>query len=155
MRLKYSVVGAGTVGVLSAIFLLSLLGFFPWSTLNCSTIEIDLCSGKMRSTRYILFIPLKTSISDTPLSRALTPTDRSANQNNWQPVATHSPGVSHSPYYTYHAALGQIRELDLIWEAREVPHELRRTQGLHLLELWEKGRLEDAKQFLNQVIECK
>lgn len=136
------------------VFCLSLFGLFPWSRLNCSTIDIDLGSGRVRNTRYLFWVPVRRTVSDSALTEELLQTDLMASPCEWQPVLTQSPGTRHSPHYRYHGALGQIRELEIYWETAGVPKKCRRMAAIHLLHLWQdSGDSSGAQGFLSNLIE--
>lgn len=136
------------------VLCLSLFGLFPWSRLNCSTIEIDLGSGRVRNTRYLFWVPVRRTVSDSALTKELLQTDIGTSQCEWQPVSTQSPRARHSPHYRYHGALSQIRELEIYWETAGVPKNCRRMAAIHLLHLWQdSGGTYGAQSFLNYLIE--
>ena len=80
---------------------LSIFGLFPWSGINCWQDEIDLNSGRIRYTRYLLWLPVTRSVRDSPLTIALSPDDWTNPGEDWQPVVTLSPGLHHSPHYRF------------------------------------------------------
>ena len=84
------------------LFSLSCLGFFPWSKINCSSIDIDILSGRVRHSRYLFWMPVWRSVSDSSLTKQLLREDLSDTKYEWHPVSTVSPHVYHSPYYAYH-----------------------------------------------------
>jgi hypothetical protein len=135
--------------LLGGAFCLSWFGLFPWSGINCTTIEIDLSSGRIRSTRYLLWLAAKSVISDTILTEALSPADLQGVQCEWQPVVTQSPGVNHSPHYRYHACLSQIRDLELFWRNGDVAKEMRRNDSLKILRLWRLRGCRDVWLYLD------
>ncbi len=141
---------AGIFLLLSITFCLSLLGFFPWSRINCTTTDIELCSGRTRYTRYLFWVPLERTISASALTEELSPDDLPGSQCEWQPVVTLSPRVRHSPQYAYHSALSQIRDLESIWKAKRIPKESRRADAIRLLRFWQKSGCREAQQFLDE-----
>lgn len=143
---------ARIVGLLVLIALgafgLSFLGFFPWSGLNCSMLEVDLDSGRTRGTRYLFWIPVRRAVADTAFTRVLKPADLRG-PPDWQPVSITSPSVKHSPHFYFHAAAWQIRQLEIIWGLAKTPVETRRAQVLEVRRLWqEQGRDSGAGEYL-------
>ena len=59
------------VAIPPALMALSLLGLFPWSRVNCSEAEIDIASGRIRHTRYLLGTPISQAVVDSALTKAL------------------------------------------------------------------------------------
>jgi hypothetical protein len=129
---------------------LSLFGAFPWSGLNCDTTEIDLYSGRIRSTRYLFWIPVRQTVSESALTHELLPTDIHADQVSWQPVVTLSPGVRHSPHYYYHGAIAQIREVQIRWELRADPKASRRAAAIELLRIWRSAGCSEGRRFIDE-----
>lgn len=140
------------VFVLSAPALLigaSLLGFFPWSPINCSHRDVDIRSGRVRFTRYILWLCVHESVEDSALTRALQPEDFAATIPAWRHAVTLSPGLSHSPHYIFHSAITQIRELELVWKHAEFTQAARRASAQRILQLWQQGGCDDdARPYL-------
>jgi hypothetical protein len=111
--------------------------FFPWTPLNCSHLDIDIRTGRVRWSRYLAFCKVSERVDQTSLVRLL-PSDRiAATEPDWQRVSTFSPGVNHSPHYRFHGAIGQIRDLELIWQDARVDASTRLRMALHLLALWQ------------------
>jgi hypothetical protein len=54
------------------LLVLSFFGLFPWSGINCTQSDIDLNSGRLRSTRYLLWLPVTRSVRDSALTSALS-----------------------------------------------------------------------------------
>ena len=61
------------VAIPPILLALSLFGLFPWSGVNCWQSDIDITSGRVRQTRYLLWIPVQRSVSDSALTRAVSP----------------------------------------------------------------------------------
>ena len=131
---------------------LSTIGFFPWSTINCSQSDIALNSRRTRHTRYLLGIPITRSVQDSALTRALSHEDTADLGENWQPVVTLSPGLHHSPHYRFHGAIGQIRELEICWEFGKMTQEARRQTARQVLHLWRQtGNYFEAGRYIQAV----
>ncbi len=62
---------------------------------NCSQSDIDLNRGRIRYTRYLLWLPVTRSLQDSSLTRALSPEDKANPGEDWHPVVTLSPGLHH------------------------------------------------------------
>ena len=147
----------GRLGLLALIVLgafgLSFLGCFPWSGLNCFMLEVDIESGRTRTTRSLFWLPVRRAVADTAFTRALKPEDLNE-PSDWRPVSLTSPGVRHSPHFVFHAAAWQVRELELIWGMVETPVETRRAQALEVRRLWrERGNDSNAGEYLASLLE--
>ncbi len=140
------------LSVLAAPVLLfgaSLLGFFPWSPINCTHHDVDIHSGRVRLTRYIFWLRVHESVEDSALTKALRPEDYAATTPKWHHAVTLSPGLGHSPHYAYHSAIAQIRELELAWSLAEFTPAARRASSKRILQLWQQtGGDDGAKPYL-------
>ncbi len=125
--------------ILLGMLVLSLFGLFPWSGINCTQSDIDLNSGRIRYTRYLLWLPVTRSVQDSALTRALSPEDRKNPGEDWHPVVTLSPGLHHSPHYRFHGAIHQIRELEISWEFGKMTPEARNETARQVLRLWHQA----------------
>lgn len=140
------------LSVLAAPVLLfgaSLLGFFPWSPINCTHHDVDIHSGRVRLTRYVFWLRVHESFEDSALTKALRPEDYAATKPEWRHAVTLSPGLGHSPHYTYHSAIAQIRQLELAWSLAEFTPAARRASARRILQLWQRAGGDDgAKPYL-------
>ena len=145
------IVGVGAF-LLAAPFLLSLVGFLPWSPINCWHYEVDIHSGRIRYTRYLAFVPISQRIDESALSRALHPDDLRDSHPDWRRALTLSPGVRHSPHYIFHSAIVQIQELDMVWQAGGFTPAAKRSSAKRVLALWQEGQSDDAaKPYLRAI----
>ena len=104
------------VAIPSSLLALSLLGLFPWSGLSCWQDDIDIKSGRIRHTRYLLWVPVQRSVRDSALTRAVSPEATTDFKADWHPVMTVSPGLYHSPHYQFGGTITQMRDLEICWE---------------------------------------
>ncbi|HHY86082.1 MAG TPA: hypothetical protein GYA07_11215 [Verrucomicrobia bacterium] len=152
-RQKWIWIGLFVV-ILSAPLWLSFLGFFAWSPVNCWHYDVDIRSGRVRYTRYLLFAQVAQRVEETALSKALQPEDLAGVQPDWHRVAAFSPGVHHSPHYTFHSALGQMRELEMIWRTGGFTPAARRASARQVLRLWQRhGHDGSAQEYLRALSE--
>jgi hypothetical protein len=145
--ISWTVLAALTAPVF--LFGASLLGFFPWSPLNCTHHDVDIHSGRVRLTRYIFWLRVQESVEDSALTKALRPEDFSAPAPEWHHAVTLSPGLGHSPHYIFHSAIAQIRHLELAWSLAEFTPTARRASAKRILQLWQQtGGDDGAKPYL-------
>ena len=111
--------------------------FLPWTPLNCTREEIDITTGQMRSSRYLLFCKVTEKIKDTPISSTLAGKRVGGDEARWHLVNTFSPGHRNSPHYVLHAAFGQSRTLSLLWKSMQPPPDVKRRMAEHVLALWQ------------------
>lgn len=79
----------------------------PGSKVECWEHEINIASGHERYTRYLLWMPVKRTVSETWISEGLGA--EPGPEEDWRKVVTLSHRARHSPHYKFHAALHQIR----------------------------------------------
>lgn len=145
--LRWAVLAVLTAPVL--LFGATLLGLFPWSPINCTHKDVDIHTGRVRLTRYILWLCVHESVEDSALTKALLPEDLSATAPEWHHAVTLSPGLGHSPHYIFHSAIAQIRQLELAWSLAEFTPAARRASARRILQLWEQtGGDDGAKPYL-------
>jgi len=138
----------------AALFGLSLLGFFPWSGLNCWQDDIDITSGRTRYTRYLFWMPVNRTVNDSTLTHALSPEDLAGARADWHPVVTLSPGMHHSPHYRFHSVTSQIREPEIGWEFGKMTPAARRETARNVLRLWRQtGSYFRAGEYVQAVFE--
>ncbi|SHI61126.1 hypothetical protein SAMN02745181_0495 [Rubritalea squalenifaciens DSM 18772] len=123
-----------------------------WSPVNCRHEEIDLDTGRVRYTRMLYWIPVRTEIYHTPISEALGVTDLKSRAGDWQRVNTFSPGVRYSPHYIYHSALSQTQTLAMMWELQQYSHDARKEAAATVLKLWKtSGRDSGADDYISRL----
>lgn len=128
--------------------LLLISGLFQWSTLNCWHEDVDISTGRVRHTRYLLFCQISDRIEETWLSR----NNSSNSPPDWRRVNTFSPGVDHSPHYRFHGALHQIKTLELADSTIPFAPEAREQVVATLLALWKNSDSDaDADDYVEQV----
>lgn len=120
------------------LFWASLLGAFPWSAINCTHQDIDITSGRVRVTRYVLWLRLRDSVEDSALTTALRAGDYATAKPAWHHAVTLSPGLRHSPHYKFHSAIAQIRHLEVVWSLAEFTPAARRASARRMLHLWQE-----------------
>lgn len=91
------------------IAMLLTTGFFQWSPLNCWHDDVDINTGCVRHSRYMLFCKIADHTEETWLSSV---TKDLKTVRDWRRVKTFSPGVRHSPHYRFHGAIQQIKTLE-------------------------------------------
>jgi len=62
--------------------------------------------------------------------------------------------LRHSPHYSFHGAIHQIRELEMAWRLADFTTEARRASARRVLQLWQQaGNDNDAEDFLRALDE--
>jgi hypothetical protein len=142
------IVCALPVGLLA----LSQFGLFPWSGVNCSQDDVDIQSGRIRHTRYLLWFPVNQIVADSALTKELSAEDRTGKRAEWHPVMTLSPGLHHSPHYVFHGAISDIRELELCWDFGRFTPMARAASARRVLQLWQQsGSDSQARKYIQAI----
>ena len=128
--------------------------FSPWSRINCEEQEIDINSGRMRTTRYFYWIPILRQVGDTGLSRQLGNSIPINQDAQWHRVIACGPFTSHSPHYAFHSAFYQARMLELIWDEYEIAPIKRMESARELLKQWQlNGSDRGGNSYLSKITE--
>ena len=126
--------------LLLALFVVSM--FVPWTPINCRHEDVDITTGRLRHSRYFLFCKVSERIEDSPVTKMLPPDILRRRTPEWRRVNTFSPGVHHSPRYTFHGAIHQIHTLVTVWDmANEYgfSDELKQKTALDVLAIWQQS----------------
>lgn len=148
-------IGAAT---LACVLGIAIAGIFVWSPLNCWQEEVDIHSGRIRYSRFLLLICVTERVEDTMLSAVLPASGVMTETPDWRRVNTFSPFVQTSPHHDFHGAMGQLQNLKLCWEAGNFTPAAKRESAHRLLETWQRAGncsagsryLESLAQFITQ-----
>ena len=142
------------ISIPPVLLALSLFGLFPWSGVNCWQNDIDINSGRIRQTRYLLWVPVQSSVTDSALTRAVSPEATTDPRADWQPVVTLSPGLHYSPHYRFHGAIHQMQELEFSWEFGKMTQAAREKTARQVLRFWQQtGSYGRAAEYIQSVWE--
>ncbi len=127
-----------------------------WSEINCRHEFINIKTGQARFSRSLWFIRVSDRIEDTWLSVALDgETVDVAEIEAWHVANTFSPGIGHSPHYSFHNALNQIHQLETIEsllngsQIKTTPERRRKIAGT-ILTLWQQsGSYRGANEYID------
>jgi hypothetical protein len=137
------------LAVLAVVVSLLASRAFQWSPLNCWHEDIDINSGRVRHTRFLLYCQIGDRTEETWLSRAYASPSYSP---DWRRVNTFSPFVRYSPHYRYHGAIHQVEILRRCDELVPFESDARRKAAHRLLVLWQKtGSYFDADRYLQEI----
>lgn len=98
------------------ILLAQMNGFFGWSDLNSVHEDVDIATGRIRRTRYLLYGKISESVENSMITQSLSPERLAVAQPEWHRVNTFC-GLNHvspPPHYAFH---GAIRTLDMLSDA--------------------------------------
>jgi hypothetical protein len=115
--------------------LVLISGVFPWSRFNCWEDEIDIRSGRVRHTSYLLGVRYQDRVEETWLSRAAS---RPSEAPTWERVNTFSPGRGHSPHYRFHGALWTIELCEIAEKSAPFAPNAREFVANEILRRWQQ-----------------
>ena len=102
--------------------------------------DLDIRTGRIKTTRYLMFLPVRAKTHDTVISKAL-PADRVKGvEPEWRKVNTFYWLMPYSPYWEYHGATGCIRNYEAATRAVRFSPEALQHVALRATELWQEGR---------------
>lgn len=131
------------------------LGGYPliqWSRLNCTHEDIDIRTGRIRTTHILTGLKASERTEDSALTKALAGDDLRGAEPDWHRVNTFSPGVHYSPHYRFHGAISQARFLEKLCEYHHLSPQAGREIALTILELWrDKGSDFSVGSFLREL----
>jgi hypothetical protein len=146
-RVAIAAMASMAVGVI-AFMLVSCM--FPWTPLDCRHEDVDIHSGRIRTTQYLLFIPVQERVEETWISQTIGP---SLGPPQWRRVNTFSPGVHHSPHYVYHGAIAQLRSVENVQTMIPFSPPARQHVAREMLMRWQTGSDEAAKEYVDRVLQ--
>jgi hypothetical protein len=120
------------------ITILSCVGCFPDTTINCWQDEVDIHTGRIRYSYFLLCVPVVRYVQDSALTRALSEEEQNSQVRQWRTVTRISPGKNYSPHYFYHGAIFQIKELEYTWDALRLTTPARRESARRVLKAWQQ-----------------
>ena len=103
--------------------------------------DVDIRTGRIRRTTYVLSFRAQQKIQDSPISRTIAATQPVP---DWRRVNTFDGGSRVSPHHAYHSAIAQMRELEQCWTLVPFTEAAKRQSAQRVLELWQAGRGDDA-----------
>ncbi len=141
-------------GLISIVVLIAAVvvvpWFIPWTPLNCRHDDVDIRTGRIRHSQYLALCKVSESVEESALSRVLAQEMIENLEPDWERVNTFSPGTHHSPHYRFHGAIGQIRELEILWQLGNIDLPIKRKIASHVLALWQlDGSYSSASRYLD------
>ena len=128
------------VGVILVVGSLAVAvsGIFTWSPLNCTQEEVDIRTGRLRYTWYLLYCKVSQRVEDSPLTTALLPKAVKSVEPDWHLVNTFSPFTHRSPHYVFHGAVAEIREVAAVWDMAPFQPDAKRQIAQTVITLWQR-----------------
>ena len=135
------------------IFTFVILIYFIqlWLRIYFISYDIDINTGRIRTTRNFLTLTISSKIEDLILTETIGMFGEDV-QPDWQRVNTFSPGVRHSPHYRYHGAIHQIHVVDMILRSHDFSDEAKRYIAQTVLKQWQtQGDYFGIDKYLNDL----
>lgn len=115
---------------------------------RCVEESVDVHSGRMRTTKRWLSFELQTQTSDTWLSRSIS---KPIGSPRWRTVDTFCAGERHSPHSQFHAALAQVKQLELLEELVPFEDAARARIADQVLGDWRSGSYFSASESIEKL----
>jgi hypothetical protein len=119
--------------------------------MNNTERELDLFSGRVRTTRYFMWMHVGRHVEQTPVSKALG--DDANRQERWVRTATFQPFHRVSPQYIHGRDPVAINHLASIWENHGFTPGARQKTARQLLRLLRGANVSAAKTWLDGLYE--
>ncbi len=143
MRFRGSKLGfVGLVIILVSIGLLLLAAenaSSKWARLWCEYDDVDINTGRIRQTHYVLYCKVSEKIEDSILTRTIGEFPDGV-EPDWRRVNTFPLGRRYSPHYVYHGAIAQIRGVEMIWQSCPFSDEAKKHVARTILHRWQSDR---------------
>jgi len=133
-----------TIGyVILFLILLNITGtIFPTvSNIAKRTQEINIKTGQVRHTVYLMGTKISEKITDTFISKTLKKEINVAEIESWHIVNSGSlisPGIS--PHYKFHGAIFQIEKINNFIESNSISDRKKREIAEEILTIWQNSR---------------
>jgi len=115
--------------------------------------DVDIRTGRVKTTNYLLLLPVCIRTYDTVITRSL-PEDKTRDvEPDWQKVNTFYWLWPVSPHYAYHGATGGLRRLEQATKTIAFTPEALREVALQTTGSWQSGP-DDGTLYLYQVHEA-
>ncbi|MEX1016852.1 MAG: hypothetical protein WDZ31_08900 [Phycisphaeraceae bacterium] len=144
-KLRFAI---GLPAFVAGVLLVLTSGIFVWSPLNCWHEEIDINSGRLRTTRYLLYVKVADETQQTWVSRAIS---QPVGPADWHRVNTFSPGTGNSPHYLYHSAISQIRSFEQLDALLPFEPAAKKQVAVAVLQHWHQGTDHHVDPYLGEV----
>jgi hypothetical protein len=138
------------IGIALLAAILIVWDQFPW-LIREHDIDVDLQTGRIRETRYVLCIPIKKQIIETPLSLALPANERDAARPDWQRALTFHGTSGICVGGQSEKAPTQIHTLGILWQLNSYAPEAREKMARTVLRIWQRGDYHDVSKYLDSV----
>ncbi|MHC4593937.1 MAG: hypothetical protein ACYS9C_05140 [Planctomycetota bacterium] len=111
---------------------------YRWPKLCCEFDDVDINTGRTRRTRYLLYCKIREKIEDSLLTKTIGQFPDGV-QPDWQRVYTNLFQIVNRVHihHGYGSAIGQIQEVDVIWQLYAFSDEAKRHLVQTVLDKWQ------------------
>lgn len=99
--------------------------------------EVDLTSGRLRRTDYVLFFRTRQRVQETPLPLSNPNPPAPATTPNWYLSRALADGHSILPHWGHRSPVGQVRALDVLFYFPTLTTDARQQVAATVLSLWQ------------------
>ncbi len=129
------------IAAAAIVVLLLLLLPQPWVSWGS---EVDINSGRVRESTWVVGIPIKQHVEETWVSQAAEP----LGQPDWHYAVTHDWWNHVSPHYRYHTALAQMETIKLMDGLVPWDDQAQAKAAHDLLGCWQTGSDNTADEYI-------
>jgi hypothetical protein len=115
--------------------------------------DVDIRTGRVKTTNYLLFLPVCIRTYDTVITRSLPEEKVRGVEADWQKVNTFYWLLQVSPHYPYHGTTSELRNLEQATKTIDFTPEALREVAMRTTKLWQSNP-GDGNWYLYQVNEA-
>ncbi|PQO45585.1 hypothetical protein [Blastopirellula marina] len=142
-RLSHSLTGPVYISA-GILLLLALIVPLPWVSWGS---EVDLHSGRVRETTWVVGIIVQREVHETWVSLHADP----IGEPEWQYAVTDDWWGGGHPHWRYHGAVNQIRHVEKCTEGIAWDDDTQRTAAEEILRRWQSGDDSEADAYVMEL----
>jgi hypothetical protein len=124
-----------------------------WLGIYYTNYDIDINTGRIRTTKNLLFCQISENVEDSILTETIGSFDENV-LPDWKNVSTVYPGLKYYPYPPFHGAFTQIKYVEKLWQMFPFSDEAKKLMTLCVLKEWQTNKNDSfANEYLHKVSE--
>ena len=124
-----------------------------WLGVYCINYDIDINTGRIRTTKNLLFCQISNEVKNSILTETIGSFDENV-LPDWKNVSTVVPGAQYYPYPPFHGAFNQIEYVEKLWQMFAFSDEAKKHMALCVLKEWQTNKNDSfADEYLRKVSE--
>lgn len=122
-----------------------------WPKLGSEFDDVDINTGRIRRTHYLLYCKVRERIEDSILTRTISQFPDGV-EPAWQRAYT-LPIMGRNPYHPpYLLAISQIRQVELSWQLCSFSDEAKKHMARAVLDKWQSdGKASGVEEYIHHV----